>query len=438
MIGDGGMPMPSGSQESALAPERPSALDGPRPSLTLNERDRRWANTKALMAAHDLSALLVVAYTGREHYDAYLSNEQFDGVVVFPMAGEPLGLTPLTQRLVRRMASNQNVGPPWIEDVRITRFAAGIVDAMRDLGLERARIGVVGLASWGPGEFDGLIPHGMWSGVLAALPRAAFVDVSDAFMRMMLTKSEEELALYRYSAAAGEQACRAMVEITRAGVRESDIHAAVQHAIFVHGADAWWPHLNLALGHDDLGWGPPMGIYAGGEPRRVKPGDLVQAELFPAFGGAETQQQMAIAVGPVPDLARELGAVARRAYEAGLKALRPGMTFGALCDAMFAPIRGPGEYWTLSPVVHTLGPLPFVSDFGVNIEKSPVADRFPAARTMRGFGADIVLEENMVLAFEPNVCKGAMRVNIGGTVLVTSTGAEELNSLPNQLCEVVS
>ena len=39
----------------------------------------------------------------------------------------------------------------------------------------------------------------------------------------------------------------------------------------------------------------------------------------------------------------------------------------------------------------------------------------------------------MVFAFEPNACIGNHRVNIGGTVIVTSTGCEELNHIPTSV-----
>ncbi len=39
----------------------------------------------------------------------------------------------------------------------------------------------------------------------------------------------------------------------------------------------------------------------------------------------------------------------------------------------------------------------------------------------------------MSLELEPNACLGACRVNIGGAVLVTGTGAEALNDLPTRV-----
>jgi len=44
-----------------------------------------------------------------------------------------------------------------------------------------------------------------------------------------------------------------------------------------------------------------------------------------------------------------------------------------------------------------------------------------------------LLQPGMVLAFEPNACIDHHRVNIGGTVIVTATGCEELNHIPTSV-----
>ncbi len=42
----------------------------------------------------------------------------------------------------------------------------------------------------------------------------------------------------------------------------------------------------------------------------------------------------------------------------------------------------------------------------------------------------------MTLELEPKACLGACRINIGGAVLVTETGAESLNDLPTRMYHV--
>ena len=54
-------------------------------------------------------------------------------------------------------------------------------------------------------------------------------------------------------------------------------------------------------------------------------------------------------------------------------------------------------------------------------------------RAIPAFGGETVLEPGMAFALEPNACSGGSRVNIGGTVVVTATGVEELNSLATRM-----
>ena len=46
---------------------------------------------------------------------------------------------------------------------------------------------------------------------------------------------------------------------------------------------------------------------------------------------------------------------------------------------------------------------------------------------------ELVLVPGMALELEPNACIGSRRVNIGAAVIVTATGAEELNRLPTRV-----
>jgi Xaa-Pro aminopeptidase len=49
---------------------------------------------------------------------------------------------------------------------------------------------------------------------------------------------------------------------------------------------------------------------------------------------------------------------------------------------------------------------------------------------------DLELRTGMSVEIEPNACLGACRVNIGGAVVVTETGAEALNDLPTRVHHV--
>ena len=401
------------------------------PTATLATRDRRWRLTEAFLAEHELDCLLVFGLKGRERFDGYLANEVLDGVVVFPRRGDPVYLTWTLARYTRRLPANMQDVRFWIDDVRIGPFGPGIVSVLTEKGLGGSRVGVVGLASWAAGEMEGIVTHMQWDHVLTSLPDARFQDCSIDFSRMMLPKSPEDLELLRCAADAAERACRAMLDLTRPGVREAEIYAEIMSVLHRSSAVAVTPHLIMSVGADDLGWAPPYWTYAGGPSRTVRPGDLVQAEIMSCYGGFEAQVQMSVAVEPVPDALHGLHDVARRSYEAGLATLRPGARFLEVAEAMAQPLRDAGLY-SVTPMVHSLSPAVFVGHIALGAEQIPGQGEHRVFRTIEP-RQDLELKPGMAFAFEPNACTCRHRVNIGGTVVVGEPEPVELNTIPRAM-----
>jgi Xaa-Pro aminopeptidase len=106
------------------------------------------------------------------------------------------------------------------------------------------------------------------------------------------------------------------------------------------------------------------------------------------------------------------------------------MTFADLVAVMEEPLRVAG-CWGYTPLVHSLGPHFLAGRTAVNQEQAKLDVRFAGANAARQRQA--VLAPGMVFAFEPNACLGHHRVNIGGTVIVTATGCEELNHIPTSV-----
>ena len=405
------------------------------PTLSFAERDRRWARARELMGRVGASALIVFGTKSRERYEGYFSNEQIDGIVLLPIEGPAIYLLPMIGRFSRRMPENMQSHPFWITDYRVGATGAGVVAALRELGLDQSKIAVIGLDTRGALEPEGAVPYRTWERVLTELPKAEFVEVSAAFQTLMLQKSEEEIAVARFGAAIGEKACQAMLDTVKVGATDSDIYANVMHVLHSHRAVTVHPSLVMAFGSDDIGWSYPVWAYAGGAPRVMRPGDVIQAELLMAYGGIETQQQMTVGIEPLASVYGELEAIARRSYEDGLAVLKPGIRFGDLCDAMEAPIRN-SDGWSNGPSIHTLAPHTFTGSHMINGDRNARVASLTKLKHIPANGTDTVLQSGMLFAFEPTVGKGNHRVHIGATVLLTDTGAEELNTIGTRVIRV--
>ena len=406
------------------------------PALSLAERRRRWDGARAFMAEHDVDALLIFGErdgSGNPQVspDVYFTGERAGGTLVFPRTGDPIVHVWGTNSLADHMEAVRRGDESWLrpEQYRLGLRPDRIAQTIRDLGLAEARIGVFGLEPAGPYFPSGVVPYPIFAAVLGEFPAAEFVPLWGAFLQVLLTLSEEELSFVERSAAAGELMCRAALDaLTAPSPTEADVYAAVAQACFSQGAHHWWTI--IVSGPDSLAWGPPRHQFRPGPPRLIRSGDVVMLELFPVFGGYETQQQLTVTIGDVhPDTLRAAEA-ARASYDAGLTLVRPGTTLGEVVEAMNEPQRRAGG-WNLTPNIHTL-PLQAAGSHGfdpgiMDMHAYVGVTQSPSLRP------ELVLAPGMVFAFEPNCVIGRQRVNLGGTVVLTEDGCRELNELPKQL-----
>src|SRR5579863_7136158 len=398
------------------------------PTLSLAERDRRWANVRKLMREREFDGLLVAGFRSREMYETYISDDYNEGCVIFPLEGNPVVITWAYLRVMRARWSAERGNKLWVDDYRVATSGTAVAEVLREKHLGEASLGVVGLRSQAPTEIYGAIPANFWTELTAAAPRAQWEDVSEEFSHLMLVKSDEELAQVRYAAHAAEEACKVIAEVTAPGIGEEVVFAEATREMLRQGIGVRYPVIVMNSGAHTLSWGPPRWTTSGEAPRILQRGDLLQMELMPMCGNQEIQVQMTVALDPLDDTSKKCERVALQSYDAGLKALKPGITFADLLAAMEEPHRAAG-CWGYTPLVHSLGPHFLAGRTQVNMDQANLNVTYVGPNAARQRKA--VIQPGMVFAFEPNACIGNHRVNIGGTVVVTATGCEELNHIPS-------
>jgi Xaa-Pro aminopeptidase len=397
------------------------------PTLSLAERDRRWANVRKLMRERGFDGLLVAGFRSREMYETYISDDYNEGCVIFPLEGDPVVITWAYLRVMRARWSQERGTTLWVDDYRVATSGTGVAEVLREKHLAESNLGVVGLSSQAPTEIYGAIPANFWMELTTALPKARWQDISEEFSHLMLVKSDEELAQVRYAARAAEAACKVIAEVAAPGVGEEVVFAEGTAEMLRHGIGVRYPVIVMNSGPHTLSWGPPRWTTSGEAPRILQRGDLVQAELMPLCGNQEVQVQMTVALDPLDDTNKQCERVALASYAAGIKALKPGIAFADLLAAMEEPLKSAG-CWGYTPLVHSVGPHFLAGRTLVNQDQVKLDVRYAGANAARQRQA--ILQPGMVFAFEPNACIGTHRVNIGGTVIVTATGCEELNHIP--------
>ncbi|HLG72261.1 MAG TPA: M24 family metallopeptidase [Chloroflexota bacterium] len=400
------------------------------PSLSFAERDRHWAAVRKLMREHNLECLLVAGFRAREMYESYICDDYNEGCTVFPLEGEPVVLTWANLRVLRDYASAEAGHELWVRDYRVATTGAHAAEVVKEKGYAGGKLGVVGLTSMAPTEIHGAIPANWWAEFTSALPGLNYQDISEEFSHLMLVKSTEELGLIRYAAAAAESACAVMHQVVEPGVDEALVIAEATREMLRFGIGLRYPNIVMNSGPHTLAWGPPRWTTRAEEPRKLQRGDLLQAELMPMCGNQEIQVQMTVALDPVDEINQKCERVAREAYDVGLKTIRPGIKFSDLVSAMAEPLKVAG-CWAYTPLLHSISPHFLMGRTAVNQENLDLGVRFVGPGGWRAREATLV--PGMVFAFEPNACIDRHRVNLGGTIIVTETGCEELNTIPTRV-----
>ncbi len=395
------------------------------------EKERRWTRTREFLEKNRLDVLVLTRSPSivGEPLDQYLSNWIPGNVVIFPLKGEPTLLVTMIPEIMALRPETPEAERPWMRDVRMGGRGASIVSILKEKGLERGRVGVVGLGNYAT-DWEGWITFKNWDRVIKGLPDCTFEDVASAYTESILVKSKEELVQVRRTARILEEACAHMLKTAGPGVSELEVYAAIQSVLSKNGV--YSPVMMLRSGPDNDSWGQPAWLFGVGSPRMLAPGDIIQAEIFGWCGGLEAQAQMAVAIPPVSSQNAECAQLAARAYEEGIRMLTPGKKFSEVVAAVEAVLDRP-NVWHQTPLIHSMNPMACIGPTGVRIESVPGIETYGQVGTGRTRGGDVVLEPGMVFELELNPCIGRHRVNIGGTAIVTENNAEQLNELPTRM-----
>jgi Xaa-Pro aminopeptidase len=419
---------------------RNAAGAGRLPSFSQKERDRRWKLARDVMKEEGVAALLVAGDHGRgapmSAPDTYLTNDRPGSWVVFPREGDPTIFVWSGQVVAGHVEGARHNDASWVkpENVRLGKAPAKLAEFLRSQKLDTELIGVIGLEPVGAHR-DSFFSAYTWQGIVEALPNTKFKPVWRRFSERMLCLSDEEIAALRVACDAGERTCEALMSALKPGIDEAEIYAvAMESSIRANGHTAG---VILQTGRNNTAWGPPNWTFRPQAPRKIESGDIVMLELFPSYGMIEAQQQLCVAVGePTPEH-ETCAQVTRRAYELGLETLRPDVTFAEVCKAMMGPVSKLEGGWFVTPQIHCMNPMgPMLGDRYYNMHHMENAARYPKMDFLPIIGGDIVIQPGMTFAFEPNCHLGHHRINIGGTVLVTKSGCEELNTLANHMQRV--
>jgi Xaa-Pro dipeptidase len=402
--------------------ETPYYRDAKYEQFSAAEYARRYAALRAKMREQNLD--VVIAPGGPSHWSfgggllwlsghwEWHSNAVY---VVVPLTGEPTlvyGMGGTHIEAVRRETAAA------LSDVRSARgghHGQVMAERIRELGLERGRIGLMELE---PRTGD-YLPVNQYNELRAGLPDAEIVFTKGFLHELLSVHSGEELDCIRRAGKLCENAMRALVRRAVPGATDNDLRGAAAAAIVEGGGDIDF----LIIGSTSMA--SPSLIFGNPRPsgRVLAKGDIVIMELAAGYRGYSAQIGSPVCIGKPTDAVRRFwDDITLPGFERIVAAIAPGKKV----DDM----RIAGEFFrdkgVQSRPIHCHG-IDLVSD-GPHV----FADHIEAEHF------EEVLRPGMVIMAEPNpvTADGSFGIFFGHTFIVTDKGRECVDDFPWELTVV--
>jgi Xaa-Pro aminopeptidase len=379
------------------------------------EVERRFGLARDLMREHDLSALVVFGNSGTNRANManpfWLSNhlDLHHCYLVVPL--EEGAETALYTGLTNHVPNAREVS-----DVPLIEWggydpAATVADRLQRVGVERGRIGLVGVNA----KFSMGMPYAHHARLRERLPHVELVDATGAFQRLRLVKSEEEIEWLRKAAELTDKAIVAVAEQARPGMTEIELVALGEAAYRAHGGQPRIMFLR-SMAMDD-----PTGCLPAQNPshRELRAGDVIITEFSASYWGytGQIHRPVFVHAEPTPEWQRMFD-IAKQVYDAIAETIRPGATEADVIRAS-EPIREAG-YAIYDDLIH---------GYGVDI-MPPLIDRDQLGRPPDDGGARF--EQGMAIVIQPNPITPdeRMGLQLGALTIVRDGGAETLHRVP--------
>jgi Xaa-Pro aminopeptidase len=240
-------------------------------------------------------------------------------------------------------------------------------------------------------------------------------DATDFIDRLLMHKLSGEIAAIRKAAKLADDGYRVFMQAARAGRADYELVAEAEAFFRAHGVDDNFQIIGVG-GVEVKGMAPPSG-------KRLKRGDMVTTELTPCVDGYYAQICRTLVVGEANAEQKSAHAIWRESMEAGIAAVRDGVTAADIARAENDVFRrhGLGKY-TTSEYTRVRG-----HGMGLFADSKPHLLEDVATR----------IEAGMALIVHPNTYNPVVGYMVlGDSLAVTKDGCEVFTGTPRELFSV--
>ncbi len=231
--------------------------------------------------------------------------------------------------------------------------------------------------------------------------------------KLRRVKTQEEIKRIARAEEIGDQAFTYLLGELRPGVTEREIAAKLEYYFKTHGAEGIsFPSIVASGLHSAMPHATPSG-------KRLEKGDFITLDFGCRYEGYCSDMTRTVVLGKANEKQKDIYRIVREAQEAGLGAVRAGVS-GAQIDRVARDViekAGYGEYFG-----HALG-----HSVGLEIHERPALSWLD----------ETILEPGMIETVEPGVyVPGFGGVRIEDLVVVTEEGCRNLTRSPKELVEL--
>lgn len=293
-------------------------------------------------------------------------------------------------------------GQSWIEDIfasgNMNSLALDTATAIRDRICNNGKIGLV----TGDGMMEEM-PRTFFHTIKDELPNNDFTEAEHILQEVREIKSKTEFEALRHSAAVADIGFQTAFESLEPGCNEFDLVGTLEGTIRKHGCG---DHLVVisSRGISDL-IRPP-------QDRTLQAGDNVILEAAVEKNGYWVQAAQTFFVGDIKENQADIYQATYQAYRAGVSAAKPGNTCSDIANAAKTSLgeAGYGDY-----IEQDYG-----HGIGLDLPEPPRIE----------LDNHTLIKPGMVLVIHPALrIPGVGGAFIGGTVLISETGAEMLHKI---------
>jgi Xaa-Pro dipeptidase len=383
------------------------------------EYDRRYAALRAKMREAKLDA--IIAPGGPSHWSfggamlwltGHWEWHALAAYVLVPLDGEPTLIYSMGGTHAEAVRRQVDVVVKDVRHSRNGRYSDIMVERLRELKLERGRIGLMEVDP----RHNDYMPVNQYEVLRHNLPDAELVFTKGLLHELLSIHSEEELECVRKAGSLCEDAMNAMVARAKPGMKEYELRAAAGAAILEGGGDIDF----LIIGSTPMD--NPALIFGNPRPsaRELKKGDIIIMELAAGYRGYTAQIGSPICLGEPNDMVRNFWEkITLPGYHKIVAEIAPGRPVENMRQASkFFRANG---YQSRPTQVHGID---LVTDKPHVVAEHVSAEDF-----------EQVLKPGMIIMAEPNPISadGLFGIFLGHTFIVTDNGHEVVDKFPLEI-----